>query len=487
MRFRRLRFAMAICLYASFANAVQRSATKSTTGGPTPPSMSTGNPTVDIIPTNFASEPFDNFPSLADPSGKPESVDDLEQALSVLTSAPSIYWNKSNIIYQLATSYQAPDPANLTSFTGPKANCAPLVTVDQGYLFHVKHWTAAPNAAQNTLVSSAWFGFRRGHFERAGSARLLRSSTMASGDPLFYGTSVMLVVEIDIFDKIGTTRSGGALNTSYTANIVQGTPQNFQNLSALAQALGGFASPGFSGAGAVPSAYIGVGCENGTKQLPYNVTLNEQIVKNTGDKPPAQSTSGNISCSNASLTPCTGTRTFAVMDREYWDVSLGLAIPGVRETSFSFNTSSSATSHSVTTHTELYAFIDVYPLAYYQPKESFIPHVNLGVPVTTKSLYRPYFGLSEDITSWTGLQKLTQLPTSVDVFAGMVFMKTQQLVGAMPTTQAEFTSQLKYHHVWKPMFGIEVPVGSLASKIGKSGSSGKNANGAASGSKSSGT
>jgi hypothetical protein len=63
-------------------------------------------------------------------------------------------------------------------------------------------------------------------------------------------------------------------------------------------------------------------------------------------------------------------------------------------------------------------------------------------------------------------------------------MKTQFISGAAPTTQAEFNAALKTHRVWKAVFGIEVPVSSIASKLGGKGggSGGKNANGGGKGS-----
>jgi hypothetical protein len=80
------------------------------------------------------------------------------------------------------------------------------------------------------------------------------------------------------------------------------------------------------------------------------------------------------------------------------------------------------------------------------------------------------------------LQRILQLPTGINFFAGMTYMKTQQLVGSAPTTQTQFNNELSYHRVWKPMFGIEVPVGALASKLGGKGGS-KNANSGSSASK----
>jgi hypothetical protein len=91
------------------------------------------------------------------------------------------------------------------------------------------------------------------------------------------------------------------------------------------------------------------------------------------------------------------------------------------------------------------------------------------------TLYRPYFGMAENLTGWTHLQKAVSLPVSLNFFAGMVYMKTQYIVGN-PQTQTEFNSDLHWHRVWKPIFGIEVPVSAMASKLGSKSSS-KNAGG----------
>jgi len=123
----------------------------------------------------------------------------------------------------------------------------------------------------------------------------------------------------------------------------------------------------------------------------------------------------------------------------------------------------------VTTHTELYAFLDLFPFGALKPKESWAPHINLGIPVASKSLYRPYFGIAENLTGWTHLQKGLGLPVGINFFIGMTYMKTQQIIGAPPATQAQFNSALKYTRVWKPIFGMEVPVSALASKVGGKG------------------
>jgi hypothetical protein len=161
------------------------------------------------------------------------------------------------------------------------------------------------------------------------------------------------------------------------------------------------------------------------------------------------------------------------MDREALDFSIGVSIPGVRELKYS----SVSAAPTKTTHTDLYAFVDFYPLAvvqhftnwsktaYLPSKESWVPHFNFGIPVTSQPFYRPYFGLSENLTSWWA--ESHGFPLRISFFAGLVDMK-QKLLIAQPGGEVS----LKPDRALKPLYGIEVPISSLVSKIsgGKSGS-----------------
>jgi hypothetical protein len=130
----------------------------------------------------------------------------------------------------------------------------------------------------------------------------------------------------------------------------------------------------------------------------------------------------------------------------------------------------------VTRHTDLYALLDIYPRASNHSKDSKYPHVNIGLPVTSQSFYRPYFGIAETLTGWGGLQHKLSLPVAINFFGGLVFMKTNILVGN-PTSQAEFHNDLKSTRVWKSVFGIEVPISSMVSKLGGKGGSSKGGGG----------
>jgi hypothetical protein len=281
-------------------------------------------------------------------------------------------------------------------------------------------------------------------------------------------------------------QTSGKLLTAYSVTVTPGTPQNWADLGALISGLTGLSSSqAFTGGGVGDQTfdtYVAVACQDGTEKLPFDMNVAATILQTPavpGKDPssPQAPNPGNVVCSGSgNTTPCATSRTFTSQDREYWDVSIGVTIPGVRETKYTFSTTSMTATGSPTRHTDPYALFDAFPFGYVVPKESAVPHVVVGIPVTSQSLYRPFFGLSENLTGWTGVQKKWNLPVGINFIAGVTWMKTQVLVGPPPTTQAEFNKALQYPRVWKGVFGIEVPVSSIASKLGGKGGS-KNANG----------
>jgi hypothetical protein len=182
---------------------------------------------------------------------------------------------------------------------------------------------------------------------------------------------------------------------------------------------------------------------------------------------------GQADCSALSAkNTCTISRKLTSVDKEWWDVSLAVPIPGVKESKYSI--SGSALQSKPTTHTDLYALFDIYyPWSNWATKDSIFPHITAGIPVAGQPFYRPEVGLAENLTGWTTLEKLG-FPVRMSFFAGLVYMKTTTVQGS-PTTAAELTTNSKSKRVWKPIFGVEVPVSSLISKIG-SGSKNKNTN-----------
>jgi hypothetical protein len=177
----------------------------------------------------------------------------------------------------------------------------------------------------------------------------------------------------------------------------------------------------------------------------------------------------SVDCSVVtSQSPCTFTDTFLNNDREAFDFSVGVNAIGVKEAEY---TNGPNAQPKIVTHVDFYALLDLYPLAmvqhftdwsaiaYMSSKESWVPHIALGIPIASQPLHRPFMGIAEPVTTWTQAEK-HGFPLRINLFAGMVALK-QQLVKVEPNGK----KTLIWDEAWKPTFGIEVPVSSLASKI----------------------
>lgn len=167
----------------------------------------------------------------------------------------------------------------------------------------------------------------------------------------------------------------------------------------------------------------------------------------------------------SSSSPCTFARKFRSHGHEAWDFSLAVSVPGVREPRYS--AADPAATPSVTRHTDLYGMLDIYPFARFDGKESAFPHLIVGLPVTGKPFYRPFFGVGQNVTSWTGLERIG-FPLRLSVFAGLVYMRQQYVVGNPDATPSAPALVIQQGRSLKAMYGIEVPLGALVGKIGKS-------------------
>jgi hypothetical protein len=384
----------------------------------------------------------------------------LDADLVTLANKAALNWgggpsDAGSTLYGLAFNY-------MNSQNGD-VSCASKVDVSQAVIFHVTHWSSAGGSP--SLVSSNWYAYHHPRFKKKADVTLLRDDLTGSGDPLIYAASTVLIVGIDRFDNGGS----GTIMSTYSATVTQGTPENWTGLGDLIKGLSGISAQSLGQSTATHPAYIAAACQTGAR-LPFSVAITKTSVQSAdlgGKNTPQSPGPGTATCSGQGNTlPCTTNRTFNSQDREYWDVGIAIATPGLRESKYTFSSSSSSVSSSVTTHTELYGILDLIPSARWLPKESIVPHFAVGVPVSSQSLYRPFFGISENFTGWTHLEKKLSLPVGINFIGGVSYMKTQQIIGT-PTSQTQFTSDLTYHRVWKGMFGFEFPVSSLMSKLGK--------------------
>ncbi len=387
----------------------------------------------------------------------------------------------------------------LISMRLPADSACGMQEKNQIYIFHISHATKIDDPSFKVL-SSGWYAYR---LTRKG---LKFSGLSGDGDQLIYNKSKALIIGVS---EIGEGQATPAATTdadfqaqllagvkkdfveTYSISVVQGVPENSQALGQLLSGipgLGGVAGGSLARIITLPSRtkfnpiFVSVGCQAGTIKLPYTLTVTSSIATQSakpkdGQKSDAGSQLGTVACSGQGLTsPCTTSRSFSSLDEEWFDFSVGITTPGTRETKYAFSSSGNAVQTSVTRHTDLYGFVDIFPWAKHHSKESKYPHFNVGLPVTGQTLYRPYFGMAESLTGWTGIQRKLSLPVGINFFGGVVWMKTKYLVGD-PTTQTDFNTDLKTTHVWKAVFGIEVPVSSMVSKLGGKGGSSKGGSG----------
>jgi hypothetical protein len=169
---------------------------------------------------------------------------------------------------------------------------------------------------------------------------------------------------------------------------------------------------------------------------------------------PSTSNTTAIDCSATNATnPCSFTRSFLSDDKEWWDFSVGVTTPGVREAKY--NPANPAAPPTFTRHTELYGILDLYPFAKWAPKDSYVPHFNVGLPVSGKPFYLPYYGVAENVTA-----RWRNFPLPLSVFIGLIDIKeTFNLTPA--GSGAVFVKGRELKGVW----GVEVPVSTIVSKI----------------------
>ena len=355
-----------------------------------------------------------------------------------------------------------------TGLNWPTDNKSCKELSQRAIIVHIALWRVDPKTkAIKGLAYSTWQGYRAfwDDHNKHCSTKQPRSS---DNSPSFFKAKQAKLIAIDLLQsKIDASSA----NIVYKVSTTPTVPQNIQDLGTLIQAISG-ATPAAGRAEVkkppLLSGFVTIADIDTTSAPPYAINVsvtagkagNENTGKNTSDpssKTTSKSPSQSVDCTDAGTKGCSFSRQFSVSEPESWDVGVGLAIPGVTEAVYSTPTAGSVPKSTPKHHTDAYAFVDLYPFGYLAPKDSYWPHVNFGVPVTSQSLHRPYFGLGEDISGWA---QRKGFPLDICIFGGLVDMK-QQIYSVS-------TGQLKWDRALKGVIGIEMPVTQLASKLGKS-------------------
>lgn len=419
--------------------------------------------------------PYDSFPvkltarqfKFAIPPECLDSKNKISNTASLLTSFAS---SADSIV----------KPACIVKGVEPNPN-APLRTPGYGIILHVTQWTTVttpaangkPAVVQYQPVHGAW-GFYIVERDKTN----LRKQADSSGSPYFYNMKHINLVDINLFDDGSDTPKQVEIDYS-----IQGTARQKQNeadLATLANALLKLSTPAGAAAAASPDPATVLGIVQEVTPgvpLPYDlavtVALNAPQGSDSSTKPCAQSAQAG-QAGGSGQTACSANRTITNYDPEYWDVSLGLTIPGPVETTYRTTTSSGTTTvtPSNVTHTDAYAFVDFYllqRLATSPGELSYLPHVNLGIPITGQPFHRPYVGIAESLAILTSKLKLG---VPLCVFAGPVFMKQQ--------VEIPGTKTLKWDRATKMIYGLELPISSITNYL-KGGSGSKSSGSSKSG------
>lgn len=349
-----------------------------------------------------------------------------------------------------------------------------LLIPGNGIILHVAKWTTVvktpasngkPEVDQYQPSHGAW-GFYIVEKDKTN----LRKQADSSGAPYFYNVKHVYLVDLNLFDDGKQTPAQVEIDYS-----IQGTARQKQNEADLAALVNSLlklsTTKGAAGAASPnPSTVLGIEQEitPGTP-LPYDLAVTVALTSPQGTDTSTKLCALSVQSGQgggSSQTACSANKTITNYDAEYWDVSLGLAIPGPIETTYKSTTSSGTTTvtPNKVTHTDAYAFVDLYlfqKLSKSPGGLSSLPHFNFGLPITSQVFHRPYVGMAENLTFLTSKLKLG-VPLSV--FAGPVFMKQQiELPG---------TTTLKWDRATKMIYGLELPISSITNYL-KGGSSSK--------------
>jgi hypothetical protein len=321
-------------------------------------------------------------------------------------------------------------------------------------MLHVVIWNSQPKYRPR---GGAW-----GFYRISGSGALKQNLDL-SGTPYFYDSPQVLLVDLNYFDGgLDQTKGTLAYDIKTLARQKQDTSDAQTLLSSFLKVSAG-ATPSADLAPKQPEIWGTVSLIQPTTPVPYDIATTV-----TFNAPNGTDSSTVADCSPS---PCSFSKTVTHFDTEYWDVSLGLAIPGPIETTYkesSANGSSATLTPSKVTHTDAYAFIDIYPFQHFADAPamfSAIPHVNFGLPISSQVMHRPYAGIAENLAFLTSRMKLN-IPLSV--YAGVVIMKQQVAISGLQS--------LKWDRATKMMFGLELPIGSITKYMKGSGGNNTTAN-----------
>jgi len=344
------------------------------------------------------------------------------------------------------------DPELKASFTRAELQAAlgggnPTCDRTHVSILHLVHWAVGANT---NIISSRWYTYKCIP-DKSGGGMLKRI-----GPNDIYRRYRAEFISLEYF--VGAP--GGTLPVlTYSVTITKTTPANYAALGLLFTAV-----TGASGAKAV------------SKLVPVAQVLVAQSLSGSIDssKTPAPfawaftmtavgaGAGPGGDCSHlTAAAKCTVTQSFTSLEAEYWNIGINIIPYGPRENKYS-QSSTGTISQSHTLHSPLYAVVDINPFAHVWSMLKG-PYLQAGLPLSGAAFHLPYVGLAQPVP---GLSRI--FPVSFSVYGGVVFMKQtfpKTLAIGQTVSTSAFNADLTTDRAVKPLWGIEVPIGAIASKI----------------------
>jgi hypothetical protein len=430
-----------------------------------------------------------SLPLLAQPA-----IDSIQPTTIALTGPPNTYlpgWSNWTPDFDRAPSNLAPVgqngspniPAN--GFNGIVPAAGPI-SDGAIYIVHIVDSSEVPadglvlaNGDQIQVVNSRWYFYR---YSKAKNMFVMQKTTPTSIPPI-YGVTNGYVISISRLHWNSQRFTGPpvaiappiAPALAYSLKITQGTPAN---QAALLGILGGIANVSTGTAAAAAGPGGGIPGLVGPPPPPppplqYTYKIEATKISATALKPPyTLAATATISfgpaagavagtCQNVtSNTTCPLTQTLTITDYEHWDVGVNIVAYGPNITAYGLNTTNSTVVSGTTRQMPLYGVFDYSPWASKCPMTT-CGYFQGGLPFSGAVLHSPYAGISWPLPTSKFLQ--------ISAYFGVSFIKQTKLhntaVGATPITQAQFASASYHDWTKRPIYGIEVPVSSIISKI----------------------
>jgi len=333
------------------------------------------------------------------------------------------------------------------SLTAVTSGAALRLKDDVVYIIHVVHWKVD---SDTSMISSKWYLYK---FVSGGKSDHGNFIRIGPGD--IYQKKHAMFISL----QYAVAAPGSALPLlTYTVGTTKKTPNNVAALSSLLGTIFGVSAP--KSVEVAPPLLIVVAqsiaseIDSTGTPLPlawsFTMTAKGSGSDSTGD------------CSRLSSNgKCTASQSFTSNDAEYWNIGIDIIPHGPRENRYA-QSSSGTITETHTIHSPLIAVVDLNIFAHVWSMSKG-PYIQAGVPLTGAAFHLPYVGLAQPIP---GLGKI--FPVSFSVFGGVGFMEqtfpTTLAVGQTATTAA-FNSNLVTDRALKGVYGIEVPLGAIISKV----------------------